>query len=426
MKICVIGAGYVGLTTAAVLSKLNHEVHCLDKDQKKITGLNQGEIPVYEPGLNEMIRENRKSGHLRFTTSYVEALENCEVILIAVGTPPGVDGSPDLSAIDEVTDSLARSIDSYTLILTKSTVPPGTNERIETNLLDKGVHAGLFDIAANPEFLREGTAIEDTLHPNKIVIGTKNKKVIDTVRLLYKGIHAPYIITTHEGAEMIKYASNAFLATKISFVNELSRICDAYGVDIADVEKGLGTDPRIGPHFLKAGLGYGGSCLPKDLDALEHSALKKQVVPKLLYTVKAINDSQINLYVNKLKQKLSGLSGKQITVWGLTFKANTDDTRFSPALRLIEQLKEENCRVWTYDPLAPEIETEIIRCKDLYESLNGSDALVIATDWSEFQQVDWKKVRNRLKGNIVLDGRNCLEGETIRSHGLHYMGVARR
>lgn len=426
MKICVIGAGYVGLTTAAVLSHLDHDVHCLDKDNKKINGLNQGEVPVFEPGLTEIIRDNRKAHRLRFTSDYELALRNCEVIMIAVGTPPGIDGRPNLAAIDEVTGMLAQLIDSYKLILTKSTVPPGTNERIESNLLERGIKEAFFDVVSNPEFLREGTAIEDTLHPNKIVVGVKNRKVINTVRSLYRGIDAPYIVTTYEGAEMIKYASNAFLATKISFVNELSRICDAYGVDIGDVEKGLGTDPRIGPHFLKAGLGYGGSCLPKDLDALEQAALKKQVIPKLLYAVKAVNESQSDLYVNKLKRELSGLSGKQVTVWGLTFKANTDDIRFSQAHRLIERLKEENCKIHTYDPQATKVDIGATRFEDLYEALNGSEALVIATDWDEFKRADWQKVKSRLHGNIILDGRNCLDGETVRSYGLHYTGVARR
>ncbi|HET7579650.1 MAG TPA: UDP-glucose/GDP-mannose dehydrogenase family protein [Bacillales bacterium] len=426
MYVCVIGAGYVGLTTAAVLSDIGHNVRCVDKDVEKIENLCLGRVPVHEPGLSERIVKNCRAGRLDFSKELVESIEARDLIVIAVGTPSAANGSPDLTAIDEVTDVLARSIRSYTSILTKSTVPPGTNERIEQSLLEKGLDRALFDVIANPEFLQEGTAVHDSFHPNKIVVGTKNQKLVDTVRTLYQGIEAPYIVTTFEGAEMIKYASNAFLATKISFANELARICDAYHVNVQDVTRGLGTDPRIGPHFLGSGLGYGGSCLPKDLDALEHAALRKRVIPILLHSVKTINDSQVDLYTSKLKQALSGeLQDKQITVWGLTFKPNTDDIRSSPAVRLAERLYEKGCRLRTYDPLAPRLYFEWVRSNDLYESLDGSDALVIATDWPEFVEADLQKVKEHLKGNLILDARNCLNADKVRSHGLRYTGVAR-
>lgn len=425
MNVCVIGAGYVGLTTAAVLSEIGHDICCVDKDRQKIEELQHGRVPLHESGLAELIEKHTKTGRLRFSNETNDAIEHNEVVLIAVGTPPAVDGSPDLTAIDEVTKAIARSIQSYKLILTKSTVPPGTNSRIDQTLRES-VDDNLFDVVSNPEFLREGTAIEDSLHPNKIVVGTKNRKIVDTIRSLYHGIDAPYIITTYEGAELIKYASNAFLATKISFANELAHICDVYGASISDVTTGLGTDPRIGPDFLGAGLGYGGSCLPKDLNALEHTALRKGVMPILLYAVKNINDSQINVYIHKLEQALSELKGKQITVWGLAFKSETDDTRFSPSVKLIEKLIEKGCVVHTYDPLAREEKiSESVRFYEIYASVVDSDALVIATDWKMFKQTDWQKVCSLLRGDLILDARNCLDAEAVESCGLRYTGVAR-
>jgi UDPglucose 6-dehydrogenase len=426
MNVCVIGAGYVGLTTAAVLSDLGHNVSCVDKIQEKIEKLNRGEVPVYESGLGEKIAKNRQAGRLQFSEKVSEKISESNIVLIVVGTPLSTEGAPDLTAIDEVTDVLARSIHNYTLILTKSTVPPGTNERIEQVLLKKGLDRTRFDLASNPEFLREGTAIEDTLHPNKIVVGVKNSGVVDTVKTLYRGIDAPYIITTFEGAEMIKYASNAFLATKISFINELARICDAYNVDIGDVAVGLAADPRIGGHFLNAGLGYGGSCLPKDVSALEYAALKKRVVPVLIDAVKRINQSQVDVYVKKLEDELGSLRDRQITVWGLSFKPNTDDTRSSAAIRLIERLSEKGGCVQAYDPAASETATEATRIEDLYDSLEGSDALVIATEWDEFIQADWAEVIKRMNGNVILDGRNCVNAQIVRAHGLRYAGVGRR
>lgn len=426
MDVCVIGAGYVGLTTAAVLSEIGHNVCCVDKNNRKIEDLRAGRVPLHESGLGERIEKYTKDGRLHFSEKTEEAVLQSEVVIIAVGTPPSADGSPDLMAIDEVTKTLAHSIQSYKLILTKSTVPPGTNNRIE-GMLRENIDDNLFDVVSNPEFLREGTAIEDTLHPNKIVVGTKNEKIINIIRSLYDGIEAPYIVTSYEGAEMIKYASNAFLATKISFANELAHICDAYGANIHDVTAGLATDPRIGPYFLGAGLGYGGSCLPKDLSALEHAALKKGVIPVLLHAVKNINESQIHVYINKLEQALSDLKNKQLTVWGLTFKPETDDTRLSPSILLVEKLINKGCKVHTYDPLAPKTAiSDSVRFSEIYDSVNGSEALIIATDWPEFQRANWQEIHDRLQGNIILDARNCLDAKAVRSKGLRYMGVAQQ
>lgn len=424
MKICVIGAGYVGLTTAAVLSSLGHQVSCADKNVLKISELNNGHVPIQEHGLDQLIENNKKAGRLSFTEDVHRAIKESKIVMIAVGTPPDGDGVPDLAAVEEVVESLSKSLNSHHLIITKSTVPPGTNEWIEQSLLKKKVDHSLFDVVSNPEFLREGTAVEDTLHPNKIVVGTKNPKTLETIRSLYSGIDVPYILSNFEGAEMIKYASNAFLATKISFANEMARICDACGANINDVVQAIGIDPRIGPDFLSSGLGYGGSCLPKDVAALEHVALSHGVIPMMLHAGKNINDSQIDLYLNKLKQELGSLKEKRVTVWGLSFKANTDDIRFSPSIKLIEKLIDCHCHVQTYDPMASEFESLSIRFDDIYDSLDRSDALIVATNWPQFNAVNWGTVKQRLNGNVILDARNCLDPKDIRSAGLRYTGVA--
>jgi UDPglucose 6-dehydrogenase len=426
MKVCVIGAGYVGLTTAAVLSQLGHDVLCIDKNKHKIETLQQGNVPVYEPKLKELIAQNVSQQRLAFTDDIGKSLQTCDVILIAVGTPTSSDGSPDLNAVQTVIENLAHVINRYKLILTKSTVPPGTNAWIEKSLHDKGVDASMFDLVSNPEFLREGSAVDDFLRPNKVVVGVKNRLIVDKVKELYKGIEAPHIVTGFEGAEMIKYASNAFLATKVSFINEIANICDAYGANVEDVAKALGTDPRIGPHFLKAGLGYGGSCLPKDIHALSHAALEKRVVPFLLESVNKINEAQIGIYAERLKDALADEDGKKITVWGMAFKPNTGDVRFSPALQLIQRLTEEGYEVHAYDPLAAPNDVRTVIHKNMYDSVKNSFALIIATDWNQFKHANWAMVKKNMKGDVVLDCRNCLKPEIIRSHGLTYTGVACR
>lgn len=423
MRIGIVGAGYVGLTTAAVLAYLGHHVTCIDKNQQKVENLKKGKIPFYEPKLKVFIDTSVSQQRLTYTSDIRASLQNCDVIIIAVGTPAASDGSPDLSAVRSVCEELPEVIKSYKLILTKSTVPPGTNNWIENYLVREKIDSVWFDVVSNPEFLREGSAVDDTLHPNKIVVGAKNKQVINQVKQLYSGIDAPYIVTTHEGAEMIKYASNAFLATKISFINEIAKICEAYSVNVADVAKGLGTDPRIGPHFLNAGLGYGGSCLPKDVQALSHVALDGNVVPFLLESVNKVNNAQIGIYVNKLKDCLQN-DEKRITVWGMAFKPNTGDIRFSPAIHLIQRLADAGFQLHTYDPLAAPQYINAVVHNNLYDSVCGSHALIIATEWEPFIHANWAEVKSKMNGNVVLDCRNCLKPEVIRSHGLRYAGVA--
>jgi len=426
MNICIIGAGYVGLTTAAVLAELGHEVHCIDHDERKIRLLNNGTVPFYEPGLEELITKN--CNYLTFSGRW-DYIKRAAVIVICVGTPPRPDGSADLRYIKAVLDRLAATIESYKTIITKSTVPPGTNEWMRTELIQKGIAPHLFRIVSNPEFLREGSALYDMLHPDKIIVGLEpdDDQSLAVVQAMYAGINAPYVATSLTGAELIKYAANAFLATKISFINEIARICDAFSVDINDVARGIGFDPRIGPHFLQAGLGYGGSCFPKDVRALEYAARSHNIEPHLLKAVQTVNAAQLEVCLRKLDERLSPLAGKKMAVLGIAFKPNTDDTRFSPAEALIRRLSEIGCPVVAYDPKAKLTEplTNVKQVQSVQEALQGADGLVIATDWDEFRELDWSQVKAAMNGTLVFDGRNCLDRRAVEESGLHYMGVGR-
>jgi UDPglucose 6-dehydrogenase len=426
MKICIVGAGYVGLTTAAALAVFGHEVQCVDMDQVKINGLLQGNVPIYEPGLEDLIIESCNKNILHFSSNVKESIRDYPIILIAVGTPSLDDGSCNLSYIKQVIEIIAATINNYKIIITKSTVPPGTNEWIQQTFLEMGIKEDLFDIVSNPEFLREGRALWDIFHPNKLVFGTKTDRPLEVLKELYQKGSAPFVFTSLTGAELIKYASNVFLATKISFANEMARICDVFQVDYTDLHKGLGLDPRIGPDFLNAGLGFGGSCLPKDLSSLKHSALSHKLETKLLDAVMEINDTQIGLYLQKLSTALPDLSDKQITVWGVTFKPGTDDLRSSPAITLIQQLIKKGCQVHTYDPMVQFKAIDVTSHSNQYESVTNSDALIIATEWEQFLNCNWSEVKSRMRGSIVLDARNCVDGEIVRRQGLLYMGVGKR
>ncbi|MCO5384480.1 MAG: UDP-glucose/GDP-mannose dehydrogenase family protein [Desulfosporosinus sp.] len=426
MRICIVGAGYVGLTTAAALADFGHEVICVDMEESKIESLRQGKVPIYEPGLDKLINKNIKNNTLFFSSQVEESIKDYPIILIAVGTPSQEDGSSNLTFINQVVEVIASTTNVYKIIITKSTVPPGTNEWIHQTLVAKGINEDLFDVVSNPEFLREGLALWDLYHPNKLVFGTKTSRPIKELKKLYARGKAPYIFTSLTGAELIKYASNAFLATKISFANEMARICDAYGVDYADIAKGLGTDPRIGRYFLNSGLGFGGSCLPKDLSSLKHSALRKNVETKLLDAVREVNDAQIELYLNKLMVELPNLTEKQITVWGVTFKPGTDDLRSSPAITLINKLIEKGCRVHTHDPMVQLELPGVHSHADQYESVTDSDALIISTEWPQFLESDWSEVKSRMKGSFVLDARNCIDEKLVRKQGLVYLGVGKQ
>ncbi|RKL69360.1 UDP-glucose 6-dehydrogenase [Salipaludibacillus neizhouensis] len=425
MKICMIGTGYVGLTTGTVLTELGHEVFCVDKDKDKISRLNKGEVPIHEPGLSELIIKNKQRNNLHFTSDVHKAIKECSILFITVGTPPNEDGSQNLIALDEVVETLAQTITAHKTIIMKSTVLPGTNESVQETLIKRGINHGLFDIVSNPEFLREGYAVFDMMNPDRIVIGSHSEKSIKLVKSLYRKLDAPYVVTSLTGAEMIKYASNAFLATKISFINEIARICDAFDVEITDVVSGLATDKRISPHFLKAGLGYGGSCFSKDLRALEYTARQKNIITDILISVQKVNDTQTDLYIKKLIEKLYDLSDKKITVWGLSFKPDTDDIRDSRSLHLIDKLIEKGANVYAYDPIVHLPSSKITCHQDIYESIKGSDALILATEWSEFQKVNWIKVKDSMEGSVIVDGRNVIDPVIVKKHGFHYIGVAR-
>lgn len=428
MEICVVGAGYVGLTSASVLADLGHTVCCVDTNREKIRLLNQGNVPIYEPGLKELIVQNNDK--LTFSSNVIDHISKSPVILIAVGTPSLPNGKTDLTYIYSVVDLIAESLTTYKTIITKSTVPPGTNEEIHNRFIQKGMASELFSVVSNPEFLREGSALFDMMNADKIVVGKKkdDTKSLPIMKLLYQGIDAPYIITSLSGAEMIKYTANAFLATKISFINEIARICDKYFVNIEDVVHGISTDPRISPHFLQSGLGYGGSCFPKDVLSLENSALEKNITPLILQAIQATNHTQIDFYIEKLSSAFENLHGKTISVLGIAFKPNTDDTRSSQAVRLIEKLGQLGCNVNTYDPKAifPSLEkSNIIQSPTLEQSVTNTDCVIVATEWDEFRQLDWRKLKQLMKGNVVLDARNCLDPSSLEELGFHYIGVAR-
>jgi UDPglucose 6-dehydrogenase len=428
MEICVVGAGYVGLTSASVLADLGHSVYCVDTNKDKIRSLKLGEVPIYEPGLKELITQNKDN--ITFSSRVTDYISKSPVILIAVGTPSLPDGKTDLTYIYSVVDMIATSLTTYKTIITKSTVPPGTNEEIHKRFIQKGIAPELFSVISNPEFLREGTAINDMINADKIVVGMKksDEKSLQIMKLLYKGLEAPYIISSLSGAEMIKYTSNAFLATKISFINEIARICDKYDVNIEDVVKGISTDPRISPHFLQSGLGYGGSCFPKDVSSLEQSALSKNITPLILQAVQTTNQTQVDFYIQKITSVFNELHTKTMTVLGIAFKPNTDDTRYSPAVQLIDKLSQLGCNVKTYDPKAtlPNLgKSTIIQYPTLEQSVTDTDCIIIATEWDEFLHLDWKKLKQLMRGNVVLDARNCIDSSIIGEHGLQYIGVAR-
>ncbi|WP_416809054.1 UDP-glucose dehydrogenase family protein [Bacillus thuringiensis] len=428
MDICIIGSGYVGITSAAVLADLGHNVICVDKDQEKINSLQKGECPIYEPDLKELIHKNKNQ--LQFSCDIDNAIRQSPVIFIAVGTPSTTSGKTDLKYIYSVIDLLVPTITSYKTIITKSTVPPGTNQQLYEILIKRGVSSSLFNIVSNPEFLREGSAVHDMLNPDRTIIGIQKA---DTTSLkimqdIYTGISAPFLCTGLNEAEMIKYTSNVFLATKISFINEISRICDAYNIDIVEVAKGIGYDFRINPHFLQAGMGYGGSCFPKDLHSLIYTATDRHVAVPILQAVQSINSTQIDLYIEKIKKAIKEPSSKKITVLGIAFKPNTDDIRSSLAVILLEKLIPHGYDLHAYDPkafLPSHLKRQVTQHGHLESAITDSDCIIIATDWNEFKTLNWKRVKQVMKGCTIVDGRNCIEKDEIEKYGLQYIGVGR-
>lgn len=431
MKICVVGSGYVGLVSGACFAHIGHEVTCVDSDHAKIEALKAGTVPIYEPGLEEMVQENAAAGRLSFTCSIAQGVRGAEVVFICVGTPSKPTGEANMVYVENVAAEVGRNLTDYTVIVEKSTVPVQTGEWVRKVLTRSNPHTAPFDVVSNPEFLREGSAIEDNLHPDRIVIGTDSERAVEVMRELYAPIieksGCPVVVTDIATAELIKHASNAFLATKISFINAVANICERTCADVRKVAEGMGYDRRIGRAFLNAGVGYGGSCFPKDVAAFTHIAFQLGYEFDLLRAVAAINDAQRDLVVNKVKDALWNLEGKRVAVWGLAFKPDTDDMRNAPALTVIERLMSEGAEVIAYDPKAMRRAAELLptvtMAGDPYEAVTDADALVLLTEWDEFRGADLDRVKNLLRYPVVVDGRNLWDRDEMTKRGFHYVGV---
>ncbi len=430
MKIAMIGTGYVGLVTGTCFSDLGNTVICVDNDVEKIEELKKGNIPIYEPGLEEMVHKNSAAKKLSFTSDIEEAVKTSDIIFIAVGTPPKENGEADLSSVERVSSVIANVMSEYKLVVGKSTVPVNTGKWIKKTMKIRNTKGIDFDVASNPEFLREGSAIKDFLHPDRVVIGVESEKAKNLLCELYKPIDAPILVTDIESAEIIKHASNSFLATKISFINAISVICERAGADVKKVAEGMGLDKRIGKDFLNAGAGFGGFCFPKDLSAFIKIAENLGYDFKLLREVEHINDEQKKGIVRKIRESLWNLRGKKVGILGLSFKPNTDDIRYAPSIDIISELIKEGVSIKAYDPKAMEkmkrIFPDITYCNDPYEVCNECDALVIITEWDEFRNLDIKKIKKLLVSPIIIDGRNMFDPEELKEEGFLYTGVGRK
>jgi UDPglucose 6-dehydrogenase len=431
MNICVVGTGYVGLVTGAVFADLGNDVVCVDNDQKKIEALRAGHMPIYEPGLEEMVVRNKDDGRLSFTTDLTGAVRQSDVIFIAVGTPPKDTGETDLSHVEAVATQIGRSMDRYKVVVNKSTVPVGTGEFVREVITRHQPRPVDFDVVSNPEFLREGSAIEDTLRPDRIVIGAPNQQVAMTLVELYAPLERPMIITDLPSAEVIKYASNAFLASKISFINAIANICENAGADVSQVMKGMGLDSRIGMQFLQAGLGYGGSCFPKDVDSLIHTASRFGYDFKLLRSVVEINRERATHLVDMMRKAMGGFEDKTIAVLGLAFKPNTDDMREAKSLEVVRLLHAAGVEIRAYDPVAmdnakPLMPESVVFCESAYEAAAGADGVALLTEWNEFKYLNLDRLRGLLRHRLIFDARNLYEPERMRRLGFEYYSIGRK
>ena len=428
-QITVIGVGYVGLVTGACFADLGNRVVALDIDEVKVEGLKKGQMPIYEPGLNEVVSRNVSAGRLSFTTSYQDALEEAEFVFIAVGTPEGVDGEADLKYVRSAAISIAENMIHPLVIVNKSTVPVGTGDWVADIITTHQPTPIPFSVVSCPEFLREGSAISDFMNPARIVLGSLDPEAADKVAQLHLTLRSPIVICDLRTAEMIKYASNAILATKISFINEIANICEALGADVKEVAAGMGYDPRIGPHFLEAGLGFGGSCFPKDVKALAFMAEEKGRHPQLLQAVLEINADRRRQLVEKVVSLLGDLEGKVVGLLGLTFKPNTDDLRDAPGLEVAQRLIKSGAHVRAYDPVAMERASEvmpsIMMAKNPYTLAEDCDALVVCTEWNEFKQLDLNRIRDAMRRPVMVDGRNIYDPIQMIGMGFKYRGVGR-
>ncbi len=428
-QICVIGVGYVGIVTAACFADLGNRVIALDINEEKVEGLKRGEMPIYEPGLSELVERNVRAGRLSFTTSYTKALDGSEFVFIAVGTPSGVDGEADLRYVAAAARSVAENMKTPLIVINKSTVPVGTGDWVADIIRGHQPEPIPFAVVSCPEFLREGSAISDFMQPHRTVLGSLDKDAAEKVAQLHLPLRAPIVLTDLRTAEMIKYASNAFLATKISFINEIANICEALGADVKEVAAGMGYDKRIGQFFLDAGLGYGGSCFPKDVKALAFMAAEKGRHPQLLHAVMEINDDRRPMAVNRVMEMVGDLTGKKIGLLGLSFKPNTDDMRDAPSITIAESLLSYGAHVCAFDPVAMEVAQpllpEVEMCPDPYTLAEGCDAIMVITEWNEFKHLDLERVRDSMNQPVVFDGRNIYEPDFMTQLGYYYRGLGR-
>ena len=455
MKVSIIGTGYVGLVTGTCLAEIGHDVICVDKDNEKIDSLKKGKIPIYEPGLEELVNKNISQKRLVFTCDIEDAIKTQGIIFIAVGTPPLPDGNADLTYVEEVAKNIGNHINDYKIIVNKSTVPIGSgdwvsmiiNDNVNCKDQNTGQNKLSFDVVSNPEFLREGSAIADTFCPDRIVLGSSSKKALETMKKLYEPIikqnsgyvcekrdkintkEIPVVETDLISSEMIKYAANSFLATKISYINEIANVCEKVGADIKMVSKGIGLDSRIGSKFLNAGIGWGGSCFPKDVLALSQIAAEYGISTQILNTVVNVNNQQRLMIVQKVQEILKIIQGKVIGVLGISFKPDTDDTRDAPSITIMNNLVNMGARIKAFDPIvktAPDnLNSKVIICKNPEEIFDDSDLVILATEWEEFRKIDFKKVINLMRDANLIDGRNFLDKEDLIKIGYNYMGVGR-
>ena len=435
MNIAIVGTGYVGLVSGACFSEMGINVTCVDVDEKKIECLKNGVIPIYEPGLEEMVHKNMQAGRLKFVTNLADVLADVEVVFSAVGTPPDEDGSADLKYVLAVAKTIGKNIKKYTVVVTKSTVPVGTAMKVKTVIqteLDKRGENVEFDVASNPEFLKEGAAIKDFMSPDRVVVGVESERAKEKMARLYKPfmlVSDRLIFTDIPSAEMIKYAANSMLATRISFMNDIANLCELVGADVNMVRKGIGADSRIGKKFLYAGCGYGGSCFPKDVKALIKTAQKVGYDMKVLQAVESVNENQKSILFNKLMKHFNGeLKGKTIAIWGLAFKPETDDMREAPALVLITKILEASASVKVYDPVAMSeckrlIGDKVIYCKDMYEAAVDVDALLLVTEWKEFRMPSLEVLDRTMKDKVIIDGRNIYDAKEVKDNGYKYYKI---
>lgn len=438
MKIAIVGTGYVGLVTGTCFAEMGVEVTCVDVDARKIESLRNGIIPIYEPGLDDMVTRNYREGRLRFTTSLEDAVNQSEVIFCAVGTPPDEDGSADLRYVLDVARGIGRYMQTYKLVVTKSTVPVGTSRKVKAAIreeLDKRGSRLEFDVASNPEFLKEGNAIPDFMHPDRVVVGIESPRAQRLMEQLYKPFmlnNYRMIFTDIPSAEMIKYAANSMLATRISFMNDIANLCELVGADVNMVRKGIGSDTRIGSKFLYPGCGYGGSCFPKDVKALIRTAAREGYDMEVLEAVERVNERQKELLFHKLQRELGeDLRGKRVALWGLAFKPETDDMREAPALRLIDRLIEAGAEVVVYDPIAMDecrrrVGDRVKYGTNIYDTVEGADALMLVTEWKQFRMPEWRKVKELMRSLVVIDGRNIYDPLEIENLGFNYACIGRK